>query len=90
MEEYIETLKNASERLQLGVEASHYDENKDYYWNQKGQLQTVLTKNLPDDKLKMIFQNHINKLSKEKEPVLLQYPPVKVIPTPKFSTYVWA
>lgn len=90
MEEYIETLKNASTRLQLGVEGFHFDENKDYYWNQKGQFQTVLTKNLPDDKLKMIFQNHIQKLSKEREPVLLQYPPVKVIPTPKFSTYVWA
>ncbi len=93
MEEYIELLKNTSIRLELNIDENHYDENKDYYWNNKGQLKTVIDKKIPDDKLKIIFQTHIQKLTKSANEVVvekkIEYPPVKLVKTEKFYVYDW-
>ncbi len=96
-EEYLELIKTTSKRLQLDVSDEHFDTNKSYYWNNKGQLKTVIEKGLPDDKLKVIFQGHINKLSKgnqvkqedNKNDEILVYPPVKIMKTPKYSVYCY-
>ncbi len=93
MEEYIQLLQETASRLQLNVELSHYEDNKDYYWNNKGQLKTVIDKKIPDDKLKIIFQTHIQKLEKQvnvQEEVKIEYPPVKIVNTIKYSVYGWA
>ncbi len=91
MEEYITKISNVAERLSLGVDRSHYEENAEYYWNQKGQLNTVIDKGLPDDKLVVIFKTHLQKTEKkvEKESVL-EYPPVKLQNTSRYSVWVWA
>jgi len=88
MEEYIEKIKRVVERLSLDISLDHYDTNKEYYWENRNQLNNVIDKCLPDDKLKIIFNGHIMRL--EPKEVLLEYPPVKLVPTSKFYTYVWA
>ncbi len=97
MEEYIQLLQETASRLNLNIENTHYEENKDYYWNNKGQLKTVIDKKIPDDKLKIIFQTHIQKLNKNQDnnnevqnERIIEYPPVKIINTNKYSVYSWA
>ncbi len=93
MEEYIQLLQETASRLNLNIENTHYEENKDYYWNNKGQLKTVIDKKIPDDKLKIIFQTHIQKLEKQvnvPEEPKIEYPPVKIMTTNKYSVYTWA
>ncbi len=86
-QKYIELLKTTSSRVGIEVDEDHFDTNMEYYWNQRGQLQTVIQKNIGDEKLKMIFQNHIQKLSKEN---VLEFAPMKIVKTQKFSVYAWA
>ncbi len=87
MEEYITKIWNVAERLSLGVDRSHYEENGEYYWNQRGQFNTVIDKGIPDDKLIVIFKTHLQKTQKE---VIIQYPPVKIMDTSRYFVWVWA
>lgn len=86
-QKYITLLKETSSRIGLGVDDDHFESHMEYYWNQRGQLQTVIQKNIGDEKLKMIFQNHVQKLSKEN---VLEFAPMKIVKTEKFSVYAWA
>ncbi len=89
MDEYIELLERTAERVGIEVPEDHYKENSEYYKTQQGQLKNVIEKNLPEEKLKIIFQNLINKLSGEnKEESTIQYPPVKIVNTQKYSVYM--
>jgi hypothetical protein len=87
MEEYITKIAKVAERLSLDVDASHYEENAEYYWNQRSQINTVIDKGIPDDKLMVIFKTHLQKTQKE---TVKQYPPMKVMATSRFSVWVWA
>lgn len=87
MEEYIAKIAKVAERLSLDVNASHYEENAEYYWNQRGQLNTVIDKGIPDDKLLVIFKTHLQKTQKE---TVKQYPPMKLMDTSRFTVWVWA
>lgn len=92
-EEYLTLIKETASRLSLSVSNEHFDENKEYYWNNRGQLKTVIEKKIPDDKLKIIFMVHINKLGlcsdALEEEQTLKYPPVRIIPTKLYSVYSW-
>ena len=87
MEEYIAKIAKVAERLNLDVDQSHYEENSEYYWNQRGQLNTVIDKGIPDDKLVVIFKTHLQKTQKE---IVNEYPPMKLMATSKYSVWVWA
>ena len=86
MEEYITKIAKVAERLSLEVDASHYEENAEYYWNQRSQINTVIDKGIPDDKLMVIFKTHLQKTQKE---TVKKYPPMKVMATSRFSVWVW-
>ena len=91
MEEYIEKIAKVAERLSLDVDVSHYEENAEYYWNQRGQLNTVIDKRIPDDKLVVIFKTHLQKTQKEtQKETVKEYPPMKLIDTSRYSVWVWA
>ncbi len=55
MDEYIELLERTAEKIGIEVPEDHYKDNNEYYMSQRGQLQNVIDKNLPSDKLKIIF-----------------------------------
>ncbi len=61
-EEYLQILTEVASRLGLG-DAGHYTTNADHYWKNKGQFISVINKQLPDDKLKVIFQSHIQRIA---------------------------
>jgi hypothetical protein len=103
--EFISTLISYSHNLQLNVEEVHYESNSEYYWKNKNQFISVINKGIPDDKLKIIFQTHIQKLTKnnnnhqnnnninsekDQEHIQICYPPVHIVKTEKFSVYAWA
>ena len=95
--DFIQVLAEYAAKLSLSVDAAHYETHAEYYWKNKMQFISVIQKKIPDDKLKIIFQTHIQKVDKcdihkkdMEEPTLLIYPPVKVIPTMRYSTYTWA
>ena len=80
--------------LNLNVDNVHYESNNDYYWKNKGQFISVLNKGLPDDKLKIIFQTHIQKVSKvdtpkqvDEEEVTELSPQVKIVKTKRYFVY---
>lgn len=90
-EDFISTIANYASTLEIDVvNASHYQEHSDYYWKNKNQFISVINKGLSADKLKVIFQTHIQKLSHENEKCELVYPPMKIMNTKKYSVYVWA
>ncbi len=104
--EFISTLISYSHNLQLNIEESHYESNSEYYWKNKNQFISVINKGIPDDKLKIIFQTHIQKLTKnnnnnnqnnnnhypekDQEQIQICYPPVHLVKTNKYSVYEWA
>ncbi len=87
--DFISLITEKANTLNLDVDNSHYETNSEYYWKNKGQFISVLNKGIPDDKLKIIFQTHIQKLGKnEKEEVIYEYVPlVKIRKTKKYSVY---
>jgi hypothetical protein len=89
--DFIKVLSEHAANLSLSVDTAHYETHSEYYWKNKMQFISVIQKKIPDDKLKIIFQTHIQKVDSQKveEPILLVYPPVKLIPTMRYSTYVW-
>ncbi len=110
-EEYLQILTEVASRLGLG-NAEHYTTNAEHYWKNKGQFVSVINKQLPDDKLKVIFQSHIQRIAnpppgkEQKDSSDLyggdEYYPyrnekrivyenmVKLVPTTRFSTFVFA
>ena len=99
--EFISLICEKATTLNLNVEVSHYETNSDYYWKNKGQFISVLNKGISDDKLKIIFQTHIQKVEKantnntnntnkeeEKEEELYELiAQVKIVKTKKYSIY---
>jgi hypothetical protein len=90
--DFISLILEKAVSLNLNVDNSHYETNSEYYYKNKGQFISVLNKGLPDDKLKIIFQTHIQKVGKseekEEEKVIYEYVPlVKIIKTKKYSVY---
>ncbi len=93
--DFISLIIEKATTLNLNVESSHYETNAEYYYKNKGQFISVLNKGIPDDKLKIIFQTHIQKIEKtvnvpqEKEDIIYEYVPiVKIVKTNKYSVYV--
>ncbi len=93
--DFISLIAEKATTLNLNVESSHYETNAEYYYKNKGQFISVLNKGIPDDKLKIIFQTHIQKIEKtvnvpqEKEDIIYEYVPiVKIVKTNKYSVYV--
>ncbi len=96
--DFISLLAQKATTLHLNVNSTHYEENSDYYYKNKGQFISVLNKGIPDDKLKIIFQTHIQKIEKnvsgankveEKEEVIYEYIPlVKIVKTKRYSVFV--
>ena len=96
--DFISLIIEKATTLNLNVESSHYETNAEYYYKNKGQFISVLNKGIPDDKLKIIFQTHIQKIEKgstlsqkveEKEEAEYVYVPlVKIIKTQKYSVFV--
>jgi hypothetical protein len=62
--EFILTLVSYTHNLQLEFEDSHYQSNAEYYWKNKNQFISIINKGIPDDKLKIIFQTHFQKVTK--------------------------
>ncbi len=88
--DFISLISEKAFSLNLNVDNVHYETNSDYYWKNKGQFISVLNKGLPDDKLKVIFQTHIQKVSKVgdiQEEVVELIPQVKIRKTEKYSVY---
>lgn len=90
--EFISLICEKAITLNLNVEASHYETYSDYYWKNKGQFISVLNKGIPDDKLKIIFQTHIQKVGKvnteeKEEEVYELIPQVKIVKSKKYSIY---
>ena len=86
----MQTLATYASKLNVQANLEHYESNAEYYWKNKGQFISVINKGIPDDKLKIIFQTHILKISPTQTAVEdLVYPPMKIIPTQKYSIYVW-
>ncbi len=92
--DFISLIAEKATTLNLNVESSHYETNAEYYYKNKGQFISVLNKGIPDDKLKIIFQTHIQKIEKtvnvpqEKEDIIYEYVPiVKIVKTNKYSVY---
>ncbi len=77
-----------------GADISHYESHSEYYWKNKMQFISVINKGIPEDKLKIIFQTHLHKLSgannSQEDSTTLTFPPMKIIPTLKYSVYVVA
>lgn len=96
--DFISLITEKANTLNLDVDNSHYETNSEYYWKNKGQFISVLNKGIPDDKLKIIFQTHIQKIEKnvsgankveEKEEVIYEYIPlVKIVKTKRYSVFV--
>jgi hypothetical protein len=84
---YIEKIQKEFGRLGFEKEIDFFRENEEYFWNQRGQLNNVIDRKLPDDKLKIIFQTHMQKVEKTE---LLEFAPMKIVNTGKFSVYAWA
>lgn len=97
--DFISLISEKAVLLNLNVEDLHYERYSDYYWKNKGQFISVLNKGIQDDKLKIIFQTHIHKVSKveekvnkveekvSKEEVNELIPQVKIRKTKKYSVY---
>ncbi len=92
--DFISLIIEKASTLNLNVDTIHYESNSEYYWKNKGQFISVLNKGIPDDKLKIIFQTHIQKIEKtvnvsqEKEDIIYEYVPiVKIVKTNKYSVY---
>ena len=60
--EYIAIITEVGARLGF-TDATHYSSNAEYYWKNKGQFISVINKQLPDDKLKVIFQQHYQRIT---------------------------
>ncbi len=93
--DFISLIFKKANALNLNVESLHYETNAEYYYKNKGQFISVLNKGIPDDKLKIIFQTHIQKVDKsvnvsqEKEDIVYEYVPlVKIVKTEKYSVFV--
>lgn len=89
--DFISLISEKAVTLNLNVEESHYESNSDYYWKNKGQFISVLNKGIHDDKLKIIFQTHIQKVSKVvdiPEEVVELVPQVKIQKTKRYSVFV--
>ena len=61
-DEYIAIITEVGARLGF-TDAAHYSSNAEYYWKNKGQFISVINKQLPDDKLKVIFQQHYQRIT---------------------------
>ena len=85
--QYLEKIQKEFGRLGFEREMDYFRENEEYFWNQRGQLNNVIDRKLPDDKLKIIFQTHVQKLEKSD---ILEFAPMKIVKTEKFSVYAWA
>ncbi len=90
--EFISLICEKAITLNLNVDGSHYETYSDYYWKNKGQFISVLNKGIPDDKLKIIFQTHIQKVGKvnteeKEEEVYELIPQVKIVKSKKYSIY---
>ncbi len=95
--DFISLIAQKATTLNLDVTNIHYETNAEYYYKNKGQFISVLNKGIPDDKLKIIFQTHIQKVQKvqnvenveEKENMVYEYVPlVKIVKTKRYSVYV--
>ncbi len=93
--DFISLIVEKANALNLNVESSHYETNAEYYYKNKGQFISVLNKGIPDDKHKITFQTHIQKVDKivnvsqEKEDIVYEYVPlVKIVKTEKYSVFV--
>ncbi len=100
--DFISLIAEKATILNMNVENMHYTTHSDYYWKNKGQFISVLNKGIPDDKLKIIFQTHIQKVSKVNEcysnkdevknenscntEVII--PQTKIVKTEKYSVFV--
>lgn len=91
--DFISLISEKAVSLNLNIEESHYESNSNYYWKNKGQFISVLNKEIQDDKLKIIFQTHIQKVYKPKETpeeYNITYeiiPQVKLVKTEKYYVY---
>jgi hypothetical protein len=84
--DFISLISEKAVFLNMNVEESHYESNSDYYWKNKGQFISVLNKGITDDKLKIIFQTHIQKVSKVVDiPKQLEEEIVEIIPQVKLQ-----
>ena len=91
--EFISLIGEKALTLNLNVDNSHYETHSDYYWKNKGQFISVLNKGIPDDKLKIIFQTHIQKVDKvsveQQSDVTYEYvPQTKLVQTKRYSVFV--
>ncbi len=66
-EDFIATITEVAQRLGF-TDATHYTANAEHYWKNKAQFISVLSKNLPDDRLKVIFQQHIQRIANPPTP----------------------
>ncbi len=95
--DFISLIAEKASTLNLNVDTIHYESNSEYYWKNKGQFISVLNKGISDDKLKIIFQTHLQKIEKnsnisqkveEKEEITYEFIPlVKICKTKKYSVY---
>ena len=92
MESYIEMLYEVGSRLGFPYKIDFYRENEDYLVKNQGQFKSIIEKKLPDDKLRVIFQSHFNKLMNNMNNIdtKVEFQPVKVVSTAKFAVYEWA
>ncbi len=80
----------------LGIESgteAHYQEHAEYYWKNKMQFISVINKKIPDDKLRIIFMTHIQKVGKENVNVneimnVIPEPQTKIVPTLRYTVHV--
>ncbi len=73
--------------LDIKFPENHYENNVEYYWKNKNQFISVINKKLANDKLKVIWETHINKLKEVEnvnEEVVVKR---KIVKTSKFSVY---
>ncbi len=92
-EDFIDLISKRAVSLEINVDEDHYSQNSEYYWKNKGQFISVLNKGLGDDKLKVIFQTHIQKINNSNTNNVESCESVeywnitKIITTPKYSVY---
>lgn len=60
--DFILQISQIAKDLNISFDDNHYENNSEYYWKNKNQFISVINKKLPNDKLKIIWETHINKL----------------------------